>query len=334
MSGIGRKVPAVRAERLLRIQLLLQARGRMTADALATELGVSTRTIYRDLDVLSTNGVPVTADLGPGGGFQLLAGYQSPLGGLGPDEAAALLSIGFPKVLGHLGIGGTVTRARLKLHAGLPAATAGAPQKFHIDAPRWFHDRTPPGHLTELADATRADHRVRVTFADGRAKTVDPLGLVAKAGVWYLVARYDDTTRAHRVDRLRAATRLEERFTRPDGFDLAEFWDGWSRDFERNLPQIEVLVRAPQPLVAALPTILGDSVTRRLAAATEHDNGDRTFTLSFDSVGAAAHRLAGFGHDLEVLEPPEVRDLLHTIGSQLTAAYGAPGAVPDVGASA
>ena len=113
----------MRADRLVSLVLLLQARGRMTARNLARELEVSVRTIYRDLEVLGASGVPVRAESGPGGGCQLLDGYRFPLRGLRPEEAEALLILGVPSALRDLGLDGAATAAhrQIRVTAGTDA---------------------------------------------------------------------------------------------------------------------------------------------------------------------------------------------------------------------
>ena len=86
----------MRASRLLSILILLQLRGRLTAEYLAEEFEVSVRTIYRDIDALSAAGIPVYGDSGPGGGFRLLEGYRTKLTGLDSDETEAMLLVGLP----------------------------------------------------------------------------------------------------------------------------------------------------------------------------------------------------------------------------------------------
>ena len=178
----------MRADRLLSLALLLQARGAATARALAAELGVSVRTVYRDLEALSAAGVPVVTEAGPGGGCRLMDGYRFPLRGLRPDEAEALLILGVPAVLHDLGLAGALTAAhrQIRVTAGLTAAAL-----VHLDMPRWFGGQEEVPCLRDLARALRLGRKLAIRYppADREPRVVGPLGLVNKAGIWYLVAR-------------------------------------------------------------------------------------------------------------------------------------------------
>ena len=156
----------MRADRLLSLALLLQARGAATARALAAELGVSVRTVYRDLEALSAAGVPVVTEPGPGGGCRLMDGYRFPLRGLRPDEAEALLILGVPAALRELGLAGALTAAhrQIRVTAGLAAATL-----VHLDMPRWFGGQEEVPGLRELAQALRLGRKLgsQVPFGCG-----------------------------------------------------------------------------------------------------------------------------------------------------------------------
>jgi predicted DNA-binding transcriptional regulator YafY len=197
----------VRADRLVSLALLLQTRGRMSARAVAAELEVSVRTVYRDLAALSAAGVPVIAEPGPGGGCELLEGYRFPLRGLSPGEAEALLVLGVPTALAELGLADALAAAHRKISVtaglgGRPArpgdgptggAESAGPALVHLDMPRWFHGKEDVPHLRTLAEALRQHRQVRLGYRLGRGgaestRVVDPFGLVNKAGVWYLVA--------------------------------------------------------------------------------------------------------------------------------------------------
>jgi predicted DNA-binding transcriptional regulator YafY len=340
MSAIFPRLCHVRADRLVSLVLLLQARGQLSARALAAQLEVSVRTVYRDLAALSAAGVPVVAEPGPGGGCRLLDGYRFPLRGLSPDEAEALLVLGVPAALAELGLADALSAAHRKISvtAGLrptgadspagPVASAG-PALVHLDMPRWFHANEEVAHLRTLAQAVRRRRRVLLSYQGGSGagttRVVDPFGLVNKAGVWYLVASsaasgtpgragiLDGTGGAavFRASRITAARLTPEPCRRPADFDLAAFWADWSASFVTSRPKVEVLLRASPQALAAFGEVFGDAVRAALDAAPPPDvRGWREVTLSFEHETAAAHRLAGFGGLVEVLAPAAVRSRL------------------------
>src|SRR5512143_4235314 len=147
----------MRADRLLTLLLLLQTRGRMTAGQLAERLEVSERTIYRDLDALSSSGVPVYADRGPGGGCALRRGYRTDLTGLNAEEVASLFAGTAGRQLRDLGLGGGFERAMAKLEASLPgerrAEAERMRERIHVDATPWFAPRESARHLPALRRA-------------------------------------------------------------------------------------------------------------------------------------------------------------------------------------
>ena len=144
----------MRADRLVSLALLLQARGRMSARGLAAELEVSVRTVYRDIAALNLAGVPVVTESGPGGGCWLLDGYRFPLRGLSADEAEALLVLGVPAAVAELGLADALAAAQQKIRVtgralGRRSARGGrsggrrrgagpTPALVHLDLPRWF----------------------------------------------------------------------------------------------------------------------------------------------------------------------------------------------------
>jgi predicted DNA-binding transcriptional regulator YafY len=342
----------VRADRLVSLVLLLQARGHVTAAALARELEVSVRTVYRDLAALSAAGVPVLTESGPGGGCGLLDGYRFPLRGLRPEEAEALLILGVPSALGELGLEGAAAAAHRKIRvtAGQREPDGGgSPALVHLDMPRWFRGHEQLPHLRTLAEALRRRRRLAIAYqpADtaaarraaeafappapsaGRSattRTVGPLGLVNKAGTWYLAAtRGGGRVSVFRVGRIAAATILDEPFDRPAGFDLAGFWDRWSAEFTTSRPRLPVRLRASPQALAAFGEIFGDDARPVLDAAGPPDElGWQTVTLSFEHELAAAYRLAGFGGTVEVLSPPSVRSLLVAAAQGILDRYGSP----------
>jgi predicted DNA-binding transcriptional regulator YafY len=300
----------VRADRLVSLVLLLQARGQMPASALANELEVSVRTIYRDLEALSTAGVPVITESGPGGGCRLLDDYRFPLRGLRADEAEALLILGVPQAMSELGLDGALStaRRRISVTAGM-AENSGA--LVHLDMPRWFGGQEDVPHLRTLAQAVRLRRRLAFGYREDEncARVADPLGLVNKAGLWYLVARASEQDiLVFRASRITSARLLPQSAERPADFELAPFWARWSAEFAASRPRLKVSVRASPDALAVFPEVFGDAVREAVNNASKPDGyGWRVVTLSFEHELAAAHRLAGFGDLVEVLEPPQVR---------------------------
>src|SRR5438067_2853422 len=219
----------MRASRLLSVLLLLQNRGRMTAEELAAELEVSVRTVYRDIEALSAAGVPVYADRGRTGGYRLVDGYRTRLTGLTEEEAQALSLAGLPVAAAELGLGTVLAAAQLKLYAALPEelrSRAGKlAERFLLDIPGWFRGVESLPRLSELARAVWENRRIKMRYrrwdATDVTRSVDPLGLILKAGNWYLAARGDGTDRSYRVSRILELAELPETFERPADFDLA-----------------------------------------------------------------------------------------------------------------
>ena len=330
----------MRADRLLSLVLLLQARGRATARAIAAELEVSVRTVYRDLEALAAAGVPVLTESGPGGGCRLMEGYRFPLRGLRPDEAEALLILGVPGVLRELGLDRALDAAQRQIRITADGADQGGAALVHLDMPRWFGAQEEVPCLRDLAQALRARQRLAVRYrprddvAGARPRVVGPLGLVNKAGLWYLVAssagspRGRPGVRVFRVARIASARVLAEPFERPPGFDLAAFWRRWSAEFESSRPRIPVTLRASPGAQEAFGEIFGQALFisggPALAAALPPDeDGWRVVTLSFEHERAAVGRLAGFGDQVEVLSPPSVRAGLVATARQILRRYDA-----------
>jgi predicted DNA-binding transcriptional regulator YafY len=322
----------VRADRLLSLVLLLQARGRVTAQAIAAELEVSVRTVYRDLEALVAAGVPVLTESGPGGGCRLMEGYRFPLRGLRPDEAEALLILGVPGVLRELGLDRAVDAAQRQIRVTAGGLDVGTAALVHLDPPRWFGGQEEVPCLRHLAQALRSRQRLAISYrpqhgsGEAEPRVVGPIGLVNKAGLWYLVASPAGSPgfRVFRVARIASARMLAEPFERPDGFDLAAFWRQWSADFEASRPRSPVTLRASPGALTAFGEIFGQAAGPALAAALPPDeHGWRVVTLSFEHERAAAGRLAGFGDQVEVLTPAAVRARLVATARQILRRYDA-----------
>ena len=320
----------MRADRLLTILLLLQTRGRMTAQELADEVEVCQRTIYRDVDALSAAGVPVYADRGPGGGFALVDSYRTNLTGLNQDEVQALFMLSIPKPLAQLGVDDKLKAAWLKLSAALPEARRSEElivrQRFYLDSTWWFQTEEPVPHLPTLQKAVWQDRRLHLTVRLQRNTLrewlVEPYALVVKAGVWYLVYCRDSHLRVHRVSEVLAAHTTDVGFQRPRDFDLAAFWIRWCADCEGSRPSYSVLTRVSPELVPHLPQLFGDPIREAVGQAGPPDaEGWLTLPLPFETFEAARTRVLGLGCAVEVLEPPALRKSVMDFAAQIVAFY-------------
>ncbi len=244
----------MRAERLLRLLLQLQTRGRCTVAELAAALDVSHRTVQRDLDALSLAGVPVYATRGRGGGWSLLPDYRSRLTGLTPSEVMSVFVGATAHVLADLGLDASSDQAVLKLIATLPDASRRdaeyARQRLLIDHAGWDDRRGSvtsfrPRWLDLCRQALWEERHLSITYADGSTPfTIAPLGLVAKARTWYVVAaRPAGHLRTYRLSRLTSATLLPTTFTRPPGFDLATHWSQSQSAFRATHSSYPIVLR-------------------------------------------------------------------------------------------
>src|SRR5262245_56949623 len=322
----------MRARRLMSLLLLLQNRGHATAAALAEELGVSLRTVYRDLDALSAAGVPVTTERGPGGGCRLLNGYRTQLTGLDAGEAEALFLAGLPGPAAELRLVSLLARAQRKVLAALPArlraAASLADQRFHLDARNWFAAAPEHPALETVALAVWSDRAIRFAYErnDGAhvEREVDAIALGLKAGLWYLVGRVDDELRVYRVSRMSEAAVAERGFARDPAFDLRAFWTQWTERFETSLAAIPVTVRIA-PGQAERVERLGNAAQRPGADLPPTQDGDGWLrrTLVFEKLEYAETQLLGLGAAVEVVAPAELRARMAARAKEIAALYGA-----------
>ncbi|HEX6681319.1 MAG TPA: YafY family protein [Candidatus Limnocylindrales bacterium] len=319
----------MRAARLLSVLLLLQTRGRMTAQQLADELEVSVRTIYRDVESLHAAGVPLYGDAGWSGGYQLLDGYRTRLTGLTTDEAESLFLSGLPGPAAELGLGAVVTAAQLKLMAALPAELRDRAgrirQRFHLDAPGWYSRTDDAPHLLAVAAAVWGEHRIRIRYRRWEAprevvRTLDPYGLVLKGGRWYLIAAAKGKPRTYRVSEILELHPLDEPFERPD-FDLAAYWQSYLDEFDRRRQTGEATVLLSPRGFQRLRDLFGQAVAEAAARNRSEVDGWIRTTIPIEEQGHALGQMLRLGTDVRVLEPIELRDLIAATVKELDGYY-------------
>ncbi|GDY62596.1 transcriptional regulator [Streptomyces avermitilis] len=318
---------AVKSDRLLSILLLLQTRGRVPAHELATRLEVSVRTIYRDIEALSASGVPVYAERGRHGGIELLAGFRTDVTGLTADESRALFILAAQGAHAALGLDAALGSALRKVMTALPAphrpAAEATSRRVLVDATRWKGGPQPVVDLETLQDAVFADRRLRLRYRHGgdaqpHTYTVDPYGLVSKAGVWYLVADRRAKPQLFRADRVRSATLLADPVRRRPGVELADAWEVLRRQVEERPGGIEVTVRVRRDRLDMFRRLNASSL-----AALPEDDGESEWVTARLSYGFVreARQLLMFSDLVEVVAPPEVREELARAAASVTELY-------------
>lgn len=303
----------MRADRLLSIVLLLQSRGRLTARQLAEQLEVSERTIHRDMEALGAAGIPVLAERGSGGGWRLVDGYQTRLTGLSEAELQTLLLTPPERLLADLGLQEAARAALLKLLAALPSARRDSAedlrQRIYIDASGWHRSSEDISALPVVQEAVWQGCRLRFAYrrseGDAIPRIVDPLGLVVKGSVWYLVAAVDDQPRTYRVSRIQNPQFTGDPAPRPADFDLAAYWKQNTADFIANLPAYLAQVRASPE---ALPRLRFAGHFARVEQVDPPDEaGWSLVTLRFDVEREACAYALSFGPEMEVIAPDTLR---------------------------
>ncbi len=310
----------MKSDRLVSLLLMLQSAPRRTARELAEKLEVSERTIYRDVDALSVSGIPVYTERGPEGGIALAEGYRKALMHFAEDEVRALFISG-SAILSDLGLGANMDRALEKLRGGFSATQQRAAEKargrIHIDQRRWNQSDPPVEQLALLRRAVWDDRRLELGYEDRSrnttSRTVDPYGLVSKAGVWYLVARTPEGYRSFRVDRIRHAAESNERFERDPAFDLDAHWRESAASIRNAAERFTVTLRVTP---AAFDSINGYWPTEYV------DPSDPSVVrVHFANERAAVGHLVLWNESVELLDPLALRAQIVAHARALLARY-------------
>lgn len=326
LSAFRSYAEVVRASRLIELLLLLQMRGAAPAAELARELEVSVRTVYRDVEALGAAGVPIYTEVGRHGGIRLAEDYRA--GGLprlDDGEARAMLLAAVPSAARDLGL--RPEPAAQKLLAALDrageAAARSVRERVLVEPEAWWGVREETPFLLDVARAVWEGRELRIGYRD-RDERVRPLGLVLKAGTWYLVGRRgrSESDRIYRLSRVTSVVSLPHRFERPAPFDLAGAWEARKEAFAAAIPTCFVTVRVSPAAIEHLPLLAEGTPPLPLSADVERDSeGWLVLRLRFERPDSAARLLLQLGADVEVLDPPEVRERVAVSAAALHAMY-------------
>lgn len=316
----------MRADRLLAILMLLQKNGRTTAQSLSRELEVSERTIYRDIDALSVSGIPVYAQRGPGGGISLLESYRTDLTGLTTAELQALMTLSVPAPLLDLGIGADLASALRKLAAAVPGSrretSSLIQERFLIDSSEWSGTRFTGSLFETIRKALWDGWKLALSYyseigshAGTISAVVRPLGLVAAAGDWHLVAGRGIHTIVIPLAGILSADITSEHFERPQDFQLESFWQDRSALKQRQRPSFLVTAYIKETALPLVGDLLQD--VPQTSSADER----RRVTLQFDTFERARILILSLGNAIDVIEPLSLRLSIEDYARQILSVY-------------
>ncbi len=320
----------MRADRLISIILLLQIHKKRTAQNLAVELEVSERTIYRDIDALCIAGVPIYSDSGHGGGYALLDDYHTNLTGLTKEELRALFLLGSLAPLSDLGLSSALQAALLKIAASLPDSNRSEDMQiqhyFYFDSTWDQQSDSQVPLLRVVQEAVLQNRKLVIVYQTPYSlkveKIISPIGLVAKAGNWYLVYVRGETYHVHNISKLVDARSTNERFDPPINFDLENFWGLWCAERESYLSNFNVSVKVAPSFVPFLSMYFGHQIKKKIDQAGQPDEeGWIRLELSFESFEAARDRLLSLGGGIEVLAPTALRLSILDYAEQIIRLY-------------
>ncbi|MBA3867864.1 MAG: WYL domain-containing protein [Anaerolineae bacterium] len=301
----------MRADRLLALVMHLQTRGKTTTQTLAEELGVSRRTILRDVEALSVAGIPVYTDGGHGGGVALDENYRVTLTGLKEVEIRSLFISNNNQLLADIGLGAAADSSLLKLSAALPTAHQPSVefirQRIHIDPMWWWHDSQQVPFWDDLQKAVYENICIRAVYEsyDGTIgeRILEPYSLVAKSSFWYLIAKRDGEFRTYRVSRFHSITLLDEHFQRDRDFNLANHWQTHLQEFTEALTEFAFILRIRESRFDFVRRL---TPGRFQISEPVDETGWLTINVHMESIELAKMLVFGLGKDGVVVEPPEL----------------------------
>ncbi|GIN23303.1 helix-turn-helix transcriptional regulator [Siminovitchia fordii] len=317
----------MRADRLITIILLLQNNEKLTTKALANELEVTERTIHRDMEALSRTGIPVFAKRGKNGGWSLLEGYRTNITGLKDNEIKSLFISPSIHVLNDLGLTTEWSKARQKLIASIPSFLQKNANdvwnRIHVDTSTWRQSTEKIEFFKILQQAIWNERKLQMKYerADGKIveRVVDPLGLVAKGSTWYLIASSNEEFRNYRASRIESALMTAEKFSRPEDFNLSQYWDNSKQKFIKSLPRYEVNVEI-SPSIAQRIGFTGRFV-QTLEINSPLENGWIPVKLCFDTEQEAIEYILGFGNQIRIVHPITLRQIIYDMARAIVDFY-------------
>lgn len=321
----------MRADRLISLIMLLESRGSMTAQALAMELEVSVRTIYRDMQALCIAGIPFESEAGTGGGYRLEKGYRSNLHGLKTEELQALTTLKLPAYVLPPPLAQSLKSALLKVQAG---ASTQRPQlsssmaRCFIDASNWFEADWKNPLLEEaylsVSDRVEVLLHYRAPELGGMVfnRIVRPYALFLYVDDWIFLYAVGTKTQGRSCRDILSIEKTEKLFTLPEPEQIEALYEEWKKNYRKPSSQYIVKVKTAGVWRKHLPEFLSKEwVPQMPLPMKDKEQNWVEMDLTFENLEEARKKLLIIGGMVKVLEPLALKLALQDFASEILKLY-------------
>lgn len=315
----------MKADRLISILMLLKVHKQLTAKDLAKRLEVSVRTIYRDIESLSSLGIPIFTDRGTNSGIKLLGDYQTSLSGLNKDELYSLFIPTGDKVLDDLGIGKLKDSTMIKLLGDSSTYQINEIKNIQdyifIDMYTWGENplKVDTAILSILKEGIWNSKVLNIAYKkinETKNVLLNPLGLVCKRGIWYLIGENNEIIKTYKVSNIESALLTDILFDRPKDFNLEKYWKSSTSNFKSSIPKHTFTFKVNPSIVNHIKSRQFISISN---IVVEDDN--IYMDIDFDAVFQGIEFAFGYGKDIEIIYPIDARTEIKKRSSEIIKLY-------------
>ncbi|SCH70744.1 MULTISPECIES: helix-turn-helix transcriptional regulator [unclassified Romboutsia] len=298
----------MKADRLISILMLLQIHKQLTASDLAKRLEVSVRTIYRDIDSLSSLGIPIFTNRGTNGGIRLLGDYKTNLTGINKNELYSLFLPSGNKILEDLGIEKLKDSTMLKILENSSIdqikEIENIQNYIYIDMHTWSKSPiTTNKYVLGILQKGIWNHNIlKMIYRkidETKEVILKPFGLVCKRGTWYVIGENNDIIKTYKVSSIESVILNKEKFDRPKCFNLENYWKCSTTKFKNLIPKYNFTFKVN-------PSIINHIKSRPFITILKENNN--YIDISFDSLFQGIEFAFGYGKDIEIIHPIEAID--------------------------
>ena len=315
----------MKADRLISILMLLQVHKQLTANDLAKRLEVSVRTIYRDIESLSSLGIPIFTERGTNGGIKLLGDYKTTLSGMNKDELYSLFVPTGDKVLDDLGIEKLKDSTMIKILGKSSTYQMNEIKNIQnyifIDMYTWGENpiKVDTDILSILQEGIWNSKVLNIVYRkinETKDVILNPLGLVCKRGIWYLIGENNEIIKTYKVSNIESALLTDTLFNSPKYFNLEKHWKSSTSNFKSSIPKHTFTFKVN-------PSIVNHIKARKFISISNIvvENDNIYMDINFDSIFQGIEFAFGYGKDIEIIYPIDARAEIKKKSYEITKLY-------------